>query len=151
MLQPYKLSKQVQEMAEPEIIAASVMGVLITIGLAGVGVLVFLGKISKDLGFAIFIATITIINFGLSNSIGSINKVESKRMAVTALISLNSIVIAILLFYLGITTYTDFQKTSVQNNYKYIHALIPVCVVVSVVSLSATAMKKLTQARCTGR
>lgn len=133
------------------IIAAIVMGVLITLFLTAVGVAVFLGKLSRDMGMAIFVSVITLINIGLSSSIGSIDDKGSKKNALISLISLNSITIATLLFFIGVTTYTDFQKTSIQNNYRYIHLLIPVCVVVSIVSLSATAMKQLTNAHCTRR
>lgn len=132
---------------EAPIIAAIVMGVLITLLLLGVGVAVFLRKLSLNTGMAIFIAVITAINFGLSSSIGTITDSNAKTSAVISLISLNSITIAALMFFLGFTTYTNFQKTSIQASYKYIHVLIPVCVVVSIVSLSATAMKKLAKAR----
>ena len=131
---------------EDKIIAAIVMGIIITLILIGVGVLVFLRKISLDLGFAIFIAIVTAINFGLSSSIGSMNG-QPQKQGLIALTVLNSIVITFLLFYLGITTYTQFQKTSVQTNYRYIHVLIPVCIVTSIVTLSATAMKQLVRKR----
>lgn len=114
----------------------------------GVGFGIYSGKLPLDAGMAIFITLVTFTNFGLSSFIGSINDVNSKKNALISLIALNSITIIGLLLYLGITTYTAFQKTSIQNSYRYIHVLIPVCVVVSIVSLSATAMKQLTRAHC---
>ena len=137
-------------MAEsPPIIAAIVMGVFIALFLAAVGVAVYLGKLSRVMGMVIFVSVITLINFGLSSSIGSIDDMDSKKKALISLVSLNSITIAALLFFLGVTTYTNFQKTSIQASYKYIHILIPATVVISIVSLSATAMKQLTKAHST--
>ena len=117
--------------------------------IAGVGFGIYSKKLPLDAGMAIFIILITITDFGLSNSIGSIKDKDSKTNALISLIVLNSIAVIALMLYLGVSTYTAFQKTSIQMNYKYIHVLIPVCVVISIVSLSATAMKQLTRAHCT--
>jgi len=117
--------------------------------IAGVGFGIYSKKLPLDAGMAIFIILITITDFGLSNSIGSIKDKDSKTNALISLIVLNSIAVIGLMLYLGVSTYTAFQKTSIQMNYKYIHVLIPVCVVISIVSLSATAMKQLTRAHCT--
>jgi hypothetical protein len=135
---------------DPGAIAGIVIGVLVGVGvLAGTGFGVYTKRLSLDTGMAIFIGLITAINFGLSTSIGSINDALSKSRALISLFVLNSVVIVGLLFYLGLTTYTNFQRTSIQTSYKYIHVLIPVCVIVSIVSLSATAMKQLAKTGAT--
>jgi hypothetical protein len=135
---------------DPGAIAGIVIGVLVGVGvLAGTGFGVFTKRLSMDTGMAIFVALITATNFGLSTSIGSINDKLSKTRALISLFVLNSVVIAALLLHLGLTTYTNFQRTSIQTSYKYIHVLIPVCVIVSIVSLSATAMKQLAKSGAT--
>ena len=132
----------------------AVAGIVIAalFGFAVVGAVaygVYTGKIPLDIGMAIFIALVTTTNFGLSSSMNSIKDATSKKNAVISVIVLTSITIIALLLYLGLTTYWNFQKTSIQTSYKYIHALIPVSVVISIVSLSATAMKQLTIAGST--
>jgi hypothetical protein len=128
-------------------IGSIVVGSLIALlALPIVAYLVYKGTLSMDVGMACFIAAITTMNLILSICIPHMPEANAKKNASIAIVSLNSITIFALLLYLGLATYFKFQKTSIQTTYKYIHILIPASIIISMVSLSATAMKQLTKA-----
>ena len=125
--------------------------VAILVGFSAIAVIAYgtsTGALSGDAGMAIFLAAITATCFGLSSSIGSMSGTP-QRNAQISLMAINGGAVAILGAYLWYTTAYKMKTTSVQGNQQFVLLIIPVTMIMSIVSLSATAMSQLSSKHCT--